>query len=80
MTMKLRADQERAINHGATGIYVRAIGSEGWGSFDIAELDRGSLFRFLRGRGGKNLWAENVVMALMGHEGFSAKEAEAADE
>lgn len=50
------------------GIYVRAKGcDERIGSYDIAELDRDSLLRFLRSRGGDNEWAENVVLVLLGH-------------
>lgn len=56
-----------------TGIYIRAkYPAGGWGSVDIAHLDRVSLHRFLRGRGGENLWAENVVMTLLGHEQIEA--------
>lgn len=54
--------------HEATGIYVRALGASGWGSFDIAELDTESLFAWLRSRGGANRWAESVVLILLGHD------------
>jgi len=51
-----------------TGIYVRAINSDGkWDSVDIADLDRPSLMFWLRSRGGENLWAESVVAMLLGH-------------
>lgn len=54
-----------------TGIYVRAKLPDGrWVPADIYQLDRLSLHRWLRSRGGKNLWAENCVLSLMGHEGF----------
>ena len=40
----------------------------GYGSYDIATLDRDSLFRWLRSRGGSNPWAENIVAVLLGHK------------
>lgn len=55
--------------HGSTGIYVRAVDAAGrWGSFDIAELSTESLFAWLRSRGGRNAWAESVVLILLGHD------------
>jgi len=75
----LRFDAERSGMHGATGIYVRAKNADGhWGNADIAEIDRVSLFRWLRSRGGENLWAENTVMLLLGWPQFAAEEAVAA--
>lgn len=54
-----------------TGIYVRAQLSSGrWVSADIYQLERKFLHQWLRSRGGKNLWAENCVLALLGHEGI----------
>jgi hypothetical protein len=78
----LRFCPERSdIRHGDTGIYVRAQkADESWGNADIAELDRDSLHRWLRSRGGRNLWAENVVMALLGHEQISAADDPQSDE
>ena len=68
----LRFDPDRINDqglHNFTGIYVRAIDPDGkHGSADIAELDRDSLKAFLRSRGGKNLWAENVVALMLGHD------------
>ena len=56
-----------------SGVPVRAIGLDGkWGSHDIAHLDRNSLHKWLRSRGGKNLWAENVVFILLNHNMISA--------
>lgn len=52
-----------------TGIFIRAKSEEGWEAVDIAVLDKKSLLRFLRARGGKNVWAENVVGILLGHVG-----------
>ena len=77
MTTDLRVDPNREeYQHGTTGIYVRArMGGGGWGNADIAELDRISLLRFLRSRGGANLWAENTVLAMLEHEPFQADEA-----
>ena len=54
------------MKNGETGIYVRAIKDGRPGSYDIATLDRDSLFRWLRSRGGANPWAENIVAALLG--------------
>jgi hypothetical protein len=59
-------DPER-VGLGPTGIYVRAMLEGKWGSYDIAELDRDSLSRWLRSRGGSNQFAEHVVMLLLGH-------------
>jgi hypothetical protein len=73
----LRVDVDRnGDHHGTTGIYVRAKDPwDSWANADIAELDRVSLLRWLRSRGGENLWAENTVMALLGHKQFQADEA-----
>jgi hypothetical protein len=57
---------------GVTGIYVRAKLDDKWGSYDIATLDRTSLCAFLRARGGKNEWAENTVLAMLGHRTVEA--------
>ena len=76
MTTDLRVDDEREHEqHGATNIFVRAKFEDAWGSYDIAELDRLSLLRWLRSRGGENLWAENTVLSLLGHAQFEATEA-----
>ena len=53
---------------GETGIFDRAMREGRPGSYDIATLDRDSLFRWLRSRGGANPWAENVVATLLGHK------------
>jgi len=50
-----------------TGILVRAQYLSDWGSFDISDLYAESLLRWLRSRGGKNVWAENCVGQLLGH-------------
>ena len=52
-----------------TGIYVRGKDVDGnWVNLDLYQLDRPSLIAFLHSRGGKNEWAENIVLALMGYE------------
>jgi hypothetical protein len=51
-----------------TGILVRARAAGCWASVDIATLDRDSLLRWLRSRGGENLLAENCVLLLLGHK------------
>lgn len=71
--IKLKPDPARAYRHGDTGIYVRAQKpAGGYGNFDIAELERESLLAWLRSRGGANLWAENTVLILLGHEAVDA--------
>ena len=60
-----KTDPDRP-HHGTTGIYVRAIGTDGqWGNYDIAELDRESLDSWLRSRDSID-WPINVVMILLG--------------
>lgn len=49
-----------------TGIYVRANGIDGWQSVDIVDLEYSSLQAWLRSRGEKNNWAEQVVYLLLG--------------
>lgn len=55
------------------GIPVRAKSQDGWGSFDISVLDEPSLLVWLRSRGGKNEWAENIVALLLHGESFDEK-------
>jgi hypothetical protein len=70
-TPDLKTDPLRTTGKWAdhTGIRVRAKhgDTEGFGSVDIAELDAKSLLTWLRSRGGKNVWAENIVGTLLGH-------------
>lgn len=77
--LKLKTDPAREgnPNHEATGIYVRAWGTQTdhYGSFDIAELDRQSLIDWLRSRGGNNYWAESTVLIMLAHEGIKKEEA-----
>jgi hypothetical protein len=63
----LKTDPERMHLDDKTGIFVRALVDGRPQSVDIACLDRESLHDWLRSRGGKNEWAENVVMQLLGH-------------
>jgi hypothetical protein len=50
-----------------TGIYVRAWDAGRAVSVDISRLDAPSLLKWLRSRGGKNEWAENVCGILLGY-------------
>lgn len=76
-TAPLTVDPARVGNcHGFTDIFIRAQHDGAWGSYDIAELDRPSLQRFLRSRGGANEWAEGVVMILLGHPPLDTAPAE----
>jgi hypothetical protein len=74
--MAFKVDVHRlGERHGTTGIYIRATAPDGgFGTYDIAELDRASLRDWLRSRGGDNLWAENTVFILLGHEPWAPNE------
>lgn len=74
--LELVTDQEREDNWaGKTGILVRAKLPDGsFGSVDIAELDRASLWTWLRSRGGRNLWAENLILAMLEHKQITESE------
>lgn len=68
-SLKYRVDPNYDQRGAVTRIFLRARTDAGhWVSCDIGELDRDSLHRWLRSRGGKNLYAENVVLVLLGHE------------
>lgn len=57
-----------AVYSNATGIFVRANDRTGhFINIDIAQLDRASLLRWLRSRGGDNPWAENVIGQMLGY-------------
>jgi len=62
-----KTDPARVGLSNATGIYVRALDQDKPESVDIAQLNKESLLRWLRSRGGRNEWAENVVLILLGH-------------
>jgi len=51
----------------STGIFVRAKLGDKWGSWDIAQLTKGSLLSWLKSRGGDNPYAEDVVGILLGY-------------
>ena len=60
-----------------TAIFVRAVYPGGKvDNADIWLLDRKSFFVWLRSRGGDNLWAENVLMLVFGHEPVSGSDIE----
>ena len=66
--LRTAADRQNEQMHGATGIFLRAIGQDGrWGSYDMAELDAESLTSWLKRDGGDNALAENCVRILLGH-------------
>ena len=66
--LRTAADRQNEQMHGATGIFLRAIGQDGrWGSYDMAELDAESLTSWLKRDGGDNALAENGVRILLGH-------------
>ena len=73
--VELRVDPKRKDNWaGKTAILVRAKLPDGsFGPVDIAELDRDSLHAWLRSRGGKNLWAENLILAMLDHPQLSSE-------
>jgi len=74
--MNLKIDPSRGEAEYRTGIYVRAQHADGrWEAADIARLDEPSLSLWLRSRGGENLWAENVVRIVFGHEARQDTEA-----
>lgn len=71
--LRTAADRQNAQMHGATGIFLRAIGQDGrWGSYDMAELDAESLTAWLKRDGGDNALAENCVRILLGHPQIQA--------
>lgn len=51
-----------------TGMHTRALDPAGnWRSVDIAVLDSESVLAWLRSRGGRNPWAEQAILYLLGH-------------
>jgi hypothetical protein len=66
--LRTASDRQNEQMHGATGIFLRAIGQDGrWGPYDMAELDAESLTAWLKRDGGDNPLAENCVRVLLGH-------------
>ena len=71
--LRTAPDRQNEQMHGATGIFLRAIGQDGrWGSYDMAELDAESLTAWLKRDGGDNALAENCVRILLGHPQIQA--------
>jgi len=71
--LRTSPDRQNEQMHGATGIFLRAIGQDGrWGSYDMAELDAESLTAWLKRDGGDNALAENCVRILLGHPQIQA--------
>ena len=67
--LRTAPDRQNEQMHGATGIFLRAVGQDGrWGSYDMAELDADSLTEWLKRDGGDNPLAENCVRILLGHQ------------
>lgn len=68
----LKIDKEREVDFIETGIYVRAISSEGkWCSADISQLEKESLLTWMRERNSneaKYSTAEQIVLILLGHD------------
>lgn len=66
----LKVDPDRLSNLASepgTGIWIRALHDDRWGSYDIAALDKPSLLAWLKSRGGDNKIAEDMVGHLLGH-------------
>ena len=58
-----------------TGIYIRVqVGGE-WGAYDIADpqVTNEQVLAWLRSRGGKNAWAEDCVLAILGRRQAAAR-------
>lgn len=56
-----------------TGIFVRAKDTTGkWKSVDLCFLEKDSLLKWLRSRGGENQFAENVVGVILGYGSLHA--------
>ena len=66
-TVDLKTDPNRITFDGKTGIFVRAQDPDTnrWGTYDIAQLDKDSLFVWLMSKGEE--WSLNTVGILLGH-------------
>lgn len=63
-----RVDPSR-VKREATGIYTHALAADGkYDDCDISHLTCDSLIRFVRARGGRNVFAEGLVLQILGHE------------
>lgn len=67
MTLKVDPERKRKFAGCFTGIYVRAMDGDSPSDVDITVLDKESLREWLRSRGGKNEFAEEVVLILLEH-------------
>jgi hypothetical protein len=58
-----------------TGIFIRAEVNGEWGSYDIGDktINDKQVLDWLRSRGGKNEWAEQVVLTLLDRNQFSVR-------
>lgn len=64
-----RVDARRLPCTCPTGILVRALNEHGaYDNCDIATLTCDSLIRYLRSQGGRNVFAEGIVLRILGHE------------
>lgn len=64
-----RVDARRVPYLKPTGIITRALATNGkFEDVDIATLTCDSLVRFLRSRGGRNLFAEAMVLQILGYD------------
>jgi len=64
-----RVDARRVPCKSPTGILWRALDENGnFDNCDIATLTCDSLIRFLRSEGGRNVFAEGIVLRILGHE------------
>lgn len=75
--MNLQFDKER-LNHyeDVATFYVRGYNpkTEEYENHDVAHLTKESLLRWLRSRGGRNIFAENYIMSYLGHPAFKENE------
>jgi hypothetical protein len=73
---KITIDPQRVAEgeYYRTGILIRAWNGEKWVTADIAQIDKRSLYVWLRSEGGNNRLAENTVAIFLGHEHFEAEE------
>lgn len=62
-----KVDPSRIGLH-STGIYIRAILDDRWGSHDVVHLDADSLISWLHSRGDCNPMAENMLGVVLGHD------------
>lgn len=57
------------VHHEPCGIKVRAKGPDGhYGEYDLAHLSIESVLAHIRSRGGRNHYAESIVLKLLGFQ------------